>query len=248
MEASHPGWRIGEPLPRAFYRRPAPLVARDLIGRLLVRPLPGVTLVGRIVEAEAYQEDDPASHSHRGLTARTAVMFGPPGHLYVYFSYGNHWCMNVVTGRDGEGSAVLVRAAEPLEGIQWIRAARGRHAVRDLCSGPGKLTQAFGITKAQNGLDLVPGRDVYVASGTRVSNEGIGVGPRVGISVATERPWRFFARDSPYVSRRATTPATASPRAKVKARAKGRPKGSVSATVRGEGLSAARTSRARRPP
>lgn len=256
MAAPDLGWRIGEPLPRAFYRRPAPLVASDLIGRLVVRPLPGVMVVGRIVEAEAYQEDDPASHSYRGVTARTAVMFGPPGHLYVYFSYGNHWCMNVVTGRDGEGSAVLLRAAEPLEGIEWMRAARGLHAVRDLCSGPGKLTQAFGITKAQNGLDLVAGQDLYVASGTRVPDEGIGVGPRVGISVATEKPWRFFVKDNPYVSRRATAPGAARARARTSAGAKQtasvkaalRPRGSVSAKARGEASPVARTSRARRPP
>ena len=252
MALPSPGWRTSEPLPRAFYRRPAPLVAPDLIGRLLVRPLPGVTLVGRIVEVEAYQEDDPASHSFRGLTARTAVMFGLPGHLYVYFSYGNHWCMNVVTGREGEGSAVLIRAAEPLQGIEWMRGARGVQAVRDLCSGPGKLTRAFGITKAQNGLDLVSGRDVYVAAGTRVPHEAIGVGSRVGISVATERPWRFFVNDSPYVSRRVAAPAaaTASPRAKGRAKAKatGLPKASVSAKATGRGLPAARTSRARRPP
>jgi DNA-3-methyladenine glycosylase len=158
-------------------------------------------LIGRIVEAEAYQEDDPASHSYRGRTTRTKVMFGLPGHLYVYFSYGNHWCMNVVTGEDGEGSAVLLRAAEPLEGLAWMRAARRLDAPSDLCSGPGKLTQAFGVTSAQNGLDLTTPADLYVAQGEPVVRQEVGTGPRIGISVATDRPWRFFERDSPFVSR-----------------------------------------------
>lgn len=172
----------------------------------MIRALPGATLVARLVEVEAYQEDDPASHSYRGLTARTEVMFGPPGRLYVYFSYGNHWCMNVVTGRDGEGSAVLLRAAEPLEGVDLMRRARGVQPMRTLCSGPGRLTQAFGISKSQNGLDLVSGEGLYLAAGERLADEHVGVGPRVGISVATEVPWRFFERDSPFVSRRFSPP------------------------------------------
>jgi DNA-3-methyladenine glycosylase len=221
------------PLPRSFYRRPALEVAPDLLGRLLVRPLPGLVLVARIVEVEAYQEDDPASHSYRGPTARTEVMFGPPGHLYVYFSYGNHWCMNVVTGRAGEGSAVLLRAAEPLEGLEWMRAARGVEPVRSLCSGPGKLTQALGVTSVQSGLDLVRGEGLYLSAGEPLSTGWIGVGPRVGISVAIERPWRFYERGSPFVSRAASSrrPATAKTRAKGtgKARATATVSGSVSA-------------------
>jgi DNA-3-methyladenine glycosylase len=191
-------------LGRSFYRRPSPHVAPDLLGRLLVRPLPGDgVLMARIVEVEAYQEDDPASHSYRGRTVRTEVMFGPPGHLYVYFSYGNHWCMNVVTGVDGEGSAVLLRAAEPLEGLAWMREARGVERTRDLCSGPGKLAQAFGVTKALDGLDLVEGTDLYLSPGEPVPGERIGAGPRVGISVATERPWRFVdASAGAFLSRR----------------------------------------------
>ena len=131
------------------------MVARDLLGRLLVRRLPEITLVARVVECEAYQEDDPASHSFRGVTTRTEVMFGPAGRLYVYFTYGMHFCMNVVTGDEGEGSAVLLRAAEPLEGLDWMRRCRRVVDPRLLCSGPGRLTQAFGIGREDNGMDLL---------------------------------------------------------------------------------------------
>ncbi|MFN2589185.1 MAG: DNA-3-methyladenine glycosylase [Actinomycetota bacterium] len=190
------------PLPRAFYRRPAPVVAPDLLGRLLVRTLPdGERLAARIVECEAYQEDDPASHSYRGLTPRTEVMFGPPGHLYVYLSYGAHWCMNVVTGRDGEGSAVLLRAAEPLDGIERMRANRGLHDERLLCAGPGRLTQALGITRDHNGIDLVKGGELVIAPGRPLPDQRVRVATRVGLTVAREQPWRFIEAGSPYVSR-----------------------------------------------
>jgi DNA-3-methyladenine glycosylase len=176
------------------------VVAPDLLGRLLVRRLPDVTLVGRIVECEAYQEDDPASHSFRGLTSRTEVMFGPPGRLYVYFTYGMHYCMNVVTGAEGEGSAVLLRAVEPLEGLDWMRARRGVEGVRALCRGPARLTQAYGVGRAENGVDLVDGRDLLIAAGRAVAPDLVGAGPRIGIRLATDRPWRFFELGSPFVS------------------------------------------------
>jgi DNA-3-methyladenine glycosylase len=177
-------------------------VARDLIGRSLVRRLPHQRLVGRIVECEAYQEEDPASHSFRGRTTRNDVMFGPPGHLYVYFTYGMHFCMNVVTGRDGEGSAVLLRAVEPTEGIDEMLARRGLDDVRLLCAGPGRLTQAFGIDRAHNGADLVAGDVLFVTRGAALSEDRVGVSPRVGLTVAVDRPWRFFEVGSPFVSRR----------------------------------------------
>jgi DNA-3-methyladenine glycosylase len=189
-------------LTRSFYARPSFEVARDLIGRLLVRPLPGGRLIGRIVECEAYQEGDPASHSFRGRTARNEVMFGPPGHLYVYFSYGMHFCMNVVTGRDGEGSAVLLRAVEPLEGMEWMRAMRGGRGDHLLCAGPGRLTRAFGIDRSHNGADLVVGDVLFVARGTAVPEDKIGVSTRVGLTLGADRPWRFFEAESPFVSRR----------------------------------------------
>jgi DNA-3-methyladenine glycosylase len=196
------------------------------VGRFLVRGLPGVVLVARIVEVEAYQEDDPASHSYRGRTARTEVMFGPPGHLYVYFSYGNHWCMNVVTGRTGEGSAVLLRAAEPLEGLEWMRAARGVEPLRSLCSGPGKLTQALGVTNEQNSLDLVLGEGLYLSAGEPLAVGEVEVGPRVGISVATEQLWRFYERESPFLSR-----ASSRRQARAKTRATGTGKGKGTSTA-----------------
>jgi DNA-3-methyladenine glycosylase len=177
-------------------------VARDLLGQVVVRNLPkGDRLVARIVECEAYQEDDPASHSYRGLRPRTAVMFGPPGHLYVYRSYGVHWCMNVVTGRDGEGSAVLLRAAEPLEGIDRMRRSRQTQDRRLLCAGPGRLTQALDITGAHNGIDLTDGSDLVLIRGTVIPDDRVRVATRIGLTVGRERPWRFFEASSPFVSR-----------------------------------------------
>jgi DNA-3-methyladenine glycosylase len=158
-------------------------------------------VAGRIVECEAYEEGDPASHSFHGLTDRTAVMFGPPGHLYVYFTYGMHFCMNVVTGRDGEGSAVLLRAVEPTDGVEIMQGRRVVSNVRILCAGPGRLTQAYGVTRADNGMDLVSGKDLFVAHGDPIEQIGLGVGQRIGISVAMEKPWRFYVIGSPFVSK-----------------------------------------------
>jgi DNA-3-methyladenine glycosylase len=156
--------------------------------------------VGRIVECEAYQQDDPASHSYRGRTARNGVMFGPPGHLYVYLSYGVHHCMNVVTGDDGEGSAVLLRAVEPVAGIERMRVLRGRRPVHQLCAGPGRLTQALAVGPEHDGADLVRGDALFVAEGLPPPPGSVGAGLRIGISVAVERPWRFFVAGSRFVS------------------------------------------------
>ena len=161
----------------------------------------GMVLAARIVEAEAYQEDDPASHSYRGRTNRTEVMFGPPGHAYVYFTYGMHHCMNVVTGSIGEGSAVLLRAAEPLEGLEEMARRRGTNDPRALCSGPGRLCQALGIDRGENGLDLVRGRLLWLLEGTPVPPSQISVDPRVGITSGIDRPWRFSVRGNRFVSR-----------------------------------------------
>jgi DNA-3-methyladenine glycosylase len=189
-------------LPRSFFARPSPEVGPDLLGRILVRRVgDGTLLTARIVEAEAYQEDDPASHSFRGRTNRTEVMFGPPGHAYVYFTYGMHHCLNVVTGSTGEGSAVLLRAAEPLEGLEEMSRRRGTNDPRALCSGPGRLCQALGIDRAENGLDLVPGRRLWLLEGAPVAPSKMSVGSRVGITSGTERPWRFSVRGDRFVSR-----------------------------------------------
>jgi DNA-3-methyladenine glycosylase len=177
------------------------VVARELLGRHLVRMIGGRLLVARIVETEAYRQDDPASHSFRGRTARTEVMFGPPGRLYVYFTYGMHYCMNVVTGRDGEGSAVLLRAAEPLAGIEEMQGRRGVRRVTELCSGPARLTQSFGVSGEHNGVDLAVGGDLFIARGTRVPDSSVGNSPRIGIRVAAEEPWRYFELGSGFLSR-----------------------------------------------
>lgn len=179
---------------RRWFARPSPRVARELLGALLVRASPEGTVAGRIVETEAYlARADPASHAFRGRTARNASMFGPAGHAYVYFVYGVHHCLNVVTGEEGVGEAVLVRAVEPLEGLELLRQRRGA-SVRDakLCDGPGKLAQAFAIDRADDGADLLRG-DLRILVPARRSRgrERVVVGPRVGISQAVELPLRF---------------------------------------------------------
>lgn len=190
--------RRGRTLPRSFYRRDARVVALDLLNKVLVSG----SLVARIVEVEAYcGADDPASHTYRGPTRRNATMFGPPGHLYVYFTYGMHWCANAVAGEEGQGTAVLLRAAAPLAGIDEMRTARpAARRDRDLCSGPAKLCQAFGITGVDDGLDLVTGPIRIVDDGTRPPADP-GVSARIGISVAVEHEWRWFVRGDRNVSR-----------------------------------------------
>ena len=191
----------GRCLDRPFYTRTAPDLAPDLLGKVLEGP---GGRAGRIVEVEAYRgADDPASHAHGGPTPRTEVMFGPPGRLYVYFSYGIHWCANVVAETDGTAGAVLIRALTPLRGIDAMAQARGPAARRrrDLCSGPAKLTAALGITGDHNGADLVTG-DL----GVTIRDDGTPVPaaastPRVGISQARERSWRWYVDGVDDVSR-----------------------------------------------
>jgi DNA-3-methyladenine glycosylase len=181
-------------------------VAPWLLNKVLVRG----GRAGRIVEVEAYHgADDPASHAYRGLTPRTAVMFGPPGRLYVYFTYGMHWCANVVCGPEGEAAAVLIRALAPTAGLAAMRAARpAARRERDLCNGPAKLCQALGITGSDNGVDLLA-TDVGSGAGmVHLVDDGTppprrpGRGTRIGIKEATERRWRFWVADSAEVSRR----------------------------------------------
>jgi DNA-3-methyladenine glycosylase len=180
--------------------RPAVVVAPTLLGRILQVG----ERSGRIVEVEAYMGvDDPASHAHRGPTARNGTMFGPAGHLYVYFTYGMHWCTNVVTGDDGEGGAVLLRALAPLTGIDQMQAARPRaRRARDLCSGPAKLAQALGLDGHHDGVDLCdPGSPVRLLDDGWRAEVGPATSPRIGISVATDRAWRWYLPGDPNVSR-----------------------------------------------
>jgi DNA-3-methyladenine glycosylase len=169
---------------------------------MVVRRLPdGTRLAGRIVETEAYEPGDPASHGFRGPTPRNAAMFGPAGRLYVYFTYGNHWMANVVTGREGEGRAVLLRALEPREGLDEMGRRRGRDAILDLCSGPGKLAQALAVDRSLDGSDLVRGRRVWIEVGDPVPPTLTASSVRVGVRVGLEHRWRYFVRDDPFVSR-----------------------------------------------
>ncbi len=193
--------RLGPRLPRRFYTRPSTRVAPELLGRILVRMLPdGTRLAGRLVEVEAYGPNDPASHAFRGPTPRNLVMFGPPGHLYVYFTYGMHFCANVVTGTNGEGSAVLLRAAEPLEGFDAMAEHRGVDVVRLLCSGPGRLTQAMAIGRPDNGADLVRDGALQLRAGDPLTAGRIARSTRVGVNVGIEPRWRYFERGSAFVS------------------------------------------------
>jgi DNA-3-methyladenine glycosylase len=181
-------------LRRDFFARSVHEVAPDLIGVTLL--IDGVG--GRIVEVEAYDQEDPASHGYRGRTPRNEVMFGPPGYAYVYRSYGIHWCLNFVCGEEGIADAVLVRALEPTAGIEEQRRRRGVQGLRTLCSGPGKLCQALGITGAHNGLGL--DRRPFELQ-PRVEIPEIVTGPRIGITKATELTWRYGLAGSPYLSR-----------------------------------------------
>jgi DNA-3-methyladenine glycosylase len=183
-------------LKRDFFARSVHEVAPDLIGVTLLVDGAG----GRIVEVEAYDQEDPASHGHRGRTARNAAMFGPPGHAYVYRSYGIHWCLNLVCGGEGVPEAVLIRALEPTRGVDLQQSRRGVEEVRALCSGPGKLCEALGITREHDGLalDLPPFR-----LEPRAGVPDIVTGPRIGITRATELRWRYMSAGSPYLSRAA---------------------------------------------
>jgi DNA-3-methyladenine glycosylase len=189
-----------------FFARNTLTVARELLGRRLVRLLDGDRLSGRIVEVEAYVgEDDQASHARFGRTQRNAAMYGPPGRAYVYLVYGVHHCLNVVTGREGYPAAVLIRALEPLEGIEGMRARRGGRSDLLLTSGPGRLCQALAIARRFDGVDLcAPEALLFVEVGACVPDDAVAAGPRVGVrgdEVAITTPWRFYLRDSPHVSR-----------------------------------------------
>ncbi|GAB3750341.1 DNA-3-methyladenine glycosylase [Lysobacter olei] len=187
-------------LPRDFYQRHPTALAPELLNKILLRD---DGRAARIVEVEAYAgSEDPAAHSFRGKTPRNATMFGPPGHLYVYFSYGVHWCSNVVCGDVGDGAAVLLRAAEPLLGLDTMRLARPAvRRDRDLASGPGRLAQAFALDRAFDGADLVTGdRGITLVSDGMLPPAQPVVGSRIGISKAVDLPWRWHVPAHPHVS------------------------------------------------
>ena len=184
------------------FSAPSVDVARRLIGAVL--QVDGVG--GRIVETEAYDADDPASHSYGGHTARNAVMFGPPGRAYVYRSYGIHWCLNFVCAPVGHGAGVLIRALEPTAGVDLMRERRGVDAMRLLCSGPGRLGQALAVTHAHNGLRL-DRRPFRVVPRGDDANRAVHAGVRIGISKSVELPWRFVLAGSPFLSKPLGAPA-----------------------------------------
>ena len=200
MATRRPRWP-GEILPRSFFHRDAREVGPALLNKVLAG---SDGRAGRIVEVEAYVGAiDPAAHTFRGKTPRNAVMFGPPGHMYVYFTYGMHWCANVVCGDVGEGNGVLIRALEPISGIERMRKARPRvKRDRELCSGPARLAQAMGITGEQNGIDLVRAREGYTVldDGTPGPEHTPG-SARIGIREGTDLLWRWLVAGNPHVSR-----------------------------------------------
>lgn len=188
-------------LPRSFYDRDSLQVAPELLNKVMVC---GDGRAGRIVEVEAYHGgDDPAAHSYRGKTARNAVMFGPPGHMYVYFTYGMHWCSNAVCGPEGAGTAILIRALQPLAGLDLMKAARPlAKSDRQLCNGPACLTQAMSITKQQDGVDLVAARTYWLADDGIDPPDHPVQTTRIGITKAADYPWRWYVTDNAYVSRK----------------------------------------------
>jgi DNA-3-methyladenine glycosylase len=194
------------PLPRSFYNRDPRVVSPELLGKVLVRRQGRKLLVGRVVEVEAYGEDDPAAHSYAGRTARNAVLFGPPGYVYVYFIYGNHYCLNVSCLPDGTGAGILFRAVEPLLGVEEMAQARcmeiaGPRDLPKLTSGPGRLAEAFEITRERdNGKDLTSSKsDLFIADDGFPAPKVIAT-KRIGITKAVDHPLRFIVAGSPFVS------------------------------------------------
>jgi DNA-3-methyladenine glycosylase len=194
---------MGKRLGRAFFNRSVHDVAPELIGAVLL--FNGVG--GRLVEVEAYHQSEPAAHSFNGPTPRNSVMFGPPGYAYVYRSYGIHWCLNFVCEPPGSAGAVLIRAIEPTAGLSAMRRRRGTSDVRLLCSGPGRLCEALGITHKQNGLALTaPPFEIFAADGAAA----VVAGPRIGITKAVDLPWRYGEKGSRFLSKPFAAEATLS--------------------------------------
>jgi len=188
-------------LRREFYNRPTLKVAKDLLGKYLVVDKNGTKLSGKIVETEAYRGHyDPASHAYGGMTPRNRIMFGEPGRAYVYFTYGMYYCLNIITERKGFPAAVLIRALEPIEGIEIMRRRRKKEKLEDLTSGPGKLCQAMGVDKLLNGADLI-GKTIYAEDRSEAAEKIIST-IRIGIDEGKEKKWRFYLKGNRFISRK----------------------------------------------
>ncbi|MGB9663887.1 MAG: DNA-3-methyladenine glycosylase [Ignavibacteria bacterium] len=186
-----------------FFIGPTDKIAKKLLGKILVRNFKGKVLSGKIVETEAYlDENDLASHSAVGITERNKVMFGKAGLAYVYFTYGMHYCFNVVTGEEGKGSAVLIRALEPIEGIELMKKFRQKEDIQILTNGPAKLCQALKIDKKLNGVDLRTSNEIYIAEPFLKENFEIAVSLRIGIEKSKDLPLRFYIKENKFVSRK----------------------------------------------
>ena len=196
-------------LPRSFYTQRTLTVAKELLGKIFIHKIGRRSISGMIVETEAYLFNDPASHSFRGLTERNRPMFYTGGFLYVYFTYGMHYCANIVTFKEGIGEAVLIRAVEPIDGIGAIitnrhtdvRHFKGVRHLHSLTNGPAKFAEAFSLTKEHNGIDLCKD-EIFLTKGKNVSSSKIVTTTRIGISAATEKKWRFYIKDSAWVSKK----------------------------------------------
>jgi len=193
-----------QPINRRFYTRDTLKVAKAILGKMLVRRTPLEVFIGKIVETEAYRgTDDPASHSFRGKTSRNEVMFGKPGITYVYFTYGNHHCLNIVTEKTDIPAAVLIRAIEPLKGLESMKRNRSVEKIIDVASGPGKLTKAFQITRKDNNIDVTDSSS-NISIHTPIEEKSFQIiqTTRIGIRLAQELPWRFYIKGNPHVSKR----------------------------------------------
>jgi len=195
-------------LKKSFYRRELLIIARELLGKVLVKSSDKEILAGKIVEVEAYHGDiDEAAHSYGGITKRNEIMFEAGGYLYVYFTYGAHHCCNVVTGKKDQGTAILIRAVEPVIGLERMSKNRfGRKLKSDkeifnLTSGPGKVCQAFGIDRTHSGTDLT-GKEIFILDGEKIKSKEIGISKRIGITRSVDLQWRFFIKNNPYLSRK----------------------------------------------
>lgn len=188
-------------LPRAFYQQSSLSVARALLGKYLCRKWKNVFLVGKIVEVEAYiGENDPACHAARGRTSRNEIMYGQPGFAYIYFIYGMYYCLNVVTEKEGFPAAILIRAVEPISGIERMKWLRKNDSVQKLTNGPGKLCQAFHLNRKQNGKDLC-GKELFIMNGEEIAGASVARSKRVGIKIGIDHLWRFYLKNNIYVSK-----------------------------------------------